>query len=157
MLFQVYRLYRNSLKLLNSWVIDQIIFNEEAILLRARFDDNRDVNSPAATRLLREGKEEAFEHMHSDPHCVPWMVSVLYPLPHPSIVRQVKLTLPQFNFLSRADPRHRWWCVSLMVTIPQMLLRLRSILIWVCAKLKLKKVQSAKSLLISALSLWLKK
>mmetsp|Transcript_3336 Transcript_3336/g.6938 ORF Transcript_3336/g.6938 Transcript_3336/m.6938 type:complete len:154 (+) Transcript_3336:109-570(+) len=70
---EVCRLYRKSLKLLNSWVIDRIIFNEEATLLRARFDDNRDVNSAAATRLLREGKEEAFEHLHPDPYCVPWM------------------------------------------------------------------------------------
>mmetsp|Transcript_2056 Transcript_2056/g.4661 ORF Transcript_2056/g.4661 Transcript_2056/m.4661 type:complete len:83 (+) Transcript_2056:67-315(+) len=50
---QVTRLYRNSLKVLNSWAIDRDIFNEEATKLRARFDESRGCNPGKALRLLR--------------------------------------------------------------------------------------------------------
>lgn len=70
---QVARLYRKSLKLLSSWVIDRDIFNEEASKLRARFDAERGCNPGKALRLLREGEDELFAYTHPDPYCNPIM------------------------------------------------------------------------------------
>lgn len=47
------RLYRKSLKMLSSWVIDREIFLEEATNLRARFDAERGVSNAKAIRLLK--------------------------------------------------------------------------------------------------------
>ena len=52
---QVARLYRKSLKMLSSWVIDREIFLEEATALRARFDAERGVSNAKAIRLLKVG------------------------------------------------------------------------------------------------------
>jgi NADH dehydrogenase (ubiquinone) 1 beta subcomplex subunit 9 len=68
---QVARLYRHSLRTLLSWAIDRDIFNEAATDLRARFDSSRGGNAAAATRLLKEGQDELFGFMHSDPYCLP--------------------------------------------------------------------------------------
>jgi hypothetical protein len=38
---QVTRLYRDALRLLNSWCIDREIFNREAEKIRAEFDANK--------------------------------------------------------------------------------------------------------------------
>lgn len=37
----VTRLYKQSLKTLDNWVIDRRLWNEEACKIRAQFDDNR--------------------------------------------------------------------------------------------------------------------
>lgn len=50
---KVARLYRKSLKMLSSWVIDREIFLEEATALRARFDAERGVSNAKAIRLLK--------------------------------------------------------------------------------------------------------
>eukprot|EP00956_Cyclotella_meneghiniana_P021208 scaffold38243_cov75-Cyclotella_meneghiniana.AAC.14 len=50
---EVARLYRKSLKMLSSWVIDREIFIEEATNLRARFDAERGVSNAKAIRLLK--------------------------------------------------------------------------------------------------------
>ena len=52
-LWKVARLYRDGLKVLNSWAIDRDIFNEEATKLRARFDAERGCNQGKSLRLLR--------------------------------------------------------------------------------------------------------
>lgn len=57
---QVARLYRDSLKLLNSWAIDRDIFNEEATKLRAQFDESRGCNAGKALRLLRVSADYFF-------------------------------------------------------------------------------------------------
>ena len=67
------RLYRHSLKTLSSWAIDRDVFNDQATQLRARFDATRGSNPAAASRLLREGRDELFEFMHPDPYCLPTM------------------------------------------------------------------------------------
>ena len=65
-LLQVARLYRNSLKVLLSWVVDRDVFNDKATEIRHRFDANRGVNPAMASRLLKEGEDELFEHFHPD-------------------------------------------------------------------------------------------
>lgn len=52
-MIQVARLYRKSLKVLSSWVIDREIFLEKATELRGRFDAERGCSNAKATRLLR--------------------------------------------------------------------------------------------------------
>ena len=52
-LYQVARLYRKSLKVLSSWVIDRDIFVEEATKLRDRFDMERGCSNAKAVRLLK--------------------------------------------------------------------------------------------------------
>jgi len=52
-LLQVARLYRKSLKVLSSWVIDRDIFLEEATNLRNRFDAERGCSNAKAVRLLK--------------------------------------------------------------------------------------------------------
>ena len=47
------RLYRKSLKVLSSWVIDRDIFLEEADKLRSRFDMERGCSNAKAVRLLK--------------------------------------------------------------------------------------------------------
>lgn len=57
-LIQVARLYRNGLKVLNSWAIDRDVFIDEATKLRARFDAERGCKPEKALRLLRVSKEK---------------------------------------------------------------------------------------------------
>ena len=70
---QVATLYRHSLRTLLSWAIDRDLFNEEATLLRGRFDANRGVSPAAAARLLDEGQDELFSFIHPDPYKIPYM------------------------------------------------------------------------------------
>lgn len=65
---QVVRLYRHSLKLLDSWSVSRDVFCDEADTLRARFDANRQASPAAVERLLREAKEEMFRFTHPDPY-----------------------------------------------------------------------------------------
>ena len=55
----VMRLYRKSLRTLNSWAENRDLFNERATELRAEFDAYKGLAADSAkvTRLLREGKE----------------------------------------------------------------------------------------------------
>jgi len=70
---EVSRLYRKSLKLLSSWVIDREIFLDEADKLRARFDDGKTASEAKAIRLLKEARDEIQKNSHPDPYCVPFM------------------------------------------------------------------------------------
>mmetsp|Transcript_5543 Transcript_5543/g.7649 ORF Transcript_5543/g.7649 Transcript_5543/m.7649 type:complete len:151 (-) Transcript_5543:147-599(-) len=72
---QVCRIYRQSLKLLNSWIIDRELFNEEATLLRGEFDKNAalPVDSPKVSFLLEEAQEKLISYSHPDKYIVPWM------------------------------------------------------------------------------------
>merc|ERR1719264_2512026 len=70
---EVARLYRKSLKMLSSWVIDRGIFCDKAAELRARFDAERGCDRAKGVRLLREARAELHEFTHPDPYCVPYM------------------------------------------------------------------------------------
>ena len=67
------RLYRKSLKVLSSWSVDRQVFLDQAEILRARFDANRNCSPAMALRLIREGQTELFSNTHPDPYCVPYM------------------------------------------------------------------------------------
>lgn len=68
---QVTRLYRHSLRLLFSWVVDRDLVNERGLELRARFDA---VKSPTAGEgALLAGQQELADFAHPDPYVIPYM------------------------------------------------------------------------------------
>jgi len=58
------RLYRRSLKTLQSWAVDRHVFNEEATRIQGLFRANMAVSPGAATRLVREAEEQLFGLTH---------------------------------------------------------------------------------------------
>mmetsp|Transcript_27505 Transcript_27505/g.31805 ORF Transcript_27505/g.31805 Transcript_27505/m.31805 type:complete len:156 (+) Transcript_27505:89-556(+) len=71
---QVARLYRKSLKVLNSWCIEREIFNEEGTAIRNSIEENRDCSANKASRLIREWEQKIqIDYCHPDPYCVPYM------------------------------------------------------------------------------------
>ena len=72
---RVTRLYRRSLRELNSWVIDRELFCEEAEKIRAQFNENRalDPHSGLSQRLIREAESKVFSFTHPDPYVKPYM------------------------------------------------------------------------------------
>lgn len=77
---RVIRLYRNSLKHLLSWTIDRGAWREEAVVLRARFDANKDLKDMRKARKLLEDGEAEFElNKHPDPYiCKCLRLGVVY-------------------------------------------------------------------------------
>ncbi|ETW02973.1 hypothetical protein H310_05414 [Aphanomyces invadans] len=67
---QVTRLYKRSLKLLDSWVIDRRLWNEEATKIRGQFDDNKHTDLAVAQRLIREANAQLEKYTHPDPYVV---------------------------------------------------------------------------------------
>uniref|UniRef100_K3WSQ1 NADH dehydrogenase [ubiquinone] 1 beta subcomplex subunit 9 n=1 Tax=Globisporangium ultimum (strain ATCC 200006 / CBS 805.95 / DAOM BR144) TaxID=431595 RepID=K3WSQ1_GLOUD len=71
----VQRLYKQSLKTLDSWIIDRRLWNEEATKIRAQFDQNRnlDPSSGLAKRLVREAQEKVEHYTHPDKYVFNYM------------------------------------------------------------------------------------
>ncbi|ETV73979.1 hypothetical protein H257_11294 [Aphanomyces astaci] len=67
---QVTRLYKRSLKLLDSWIIDRRLWNEEATKIRGQFNEHKHTDIGAAQRLLREATAELEKYTHPDPYVV---------------------------------------------------------------------------------------
>ncbi|CAM9551832.1 unnamed protein product [Discosporangium mesarthrocarpum] len=74
---EVCRLYRNALRLLDSWVVDRALFNEEATILRAKFNEGAqcDPESGKAKHLIRKAHELINEYVHVDRYIRPHMPS----------------------------------------------------------------------------------
>jgi hypothetical protein len=58
------RLYRASLRTLASWAIDRRVFNEEALLIQARFRDNMKCSPAKARDLIEQANSELFALTH---------------------------------------------------------------------------------------------
>ncbi|EQC38183.1 hypothetical protein SDRG_04612 [Saprolegnia diclina VS20] len=67
---QVTRLYKRSLKLLDSWAIDRRLWNDEATKIRAQFDANKFASAAVAERLIRDAQAKLVEFTHPDPYVV---------------------------------------------------------------------------------------
>uniref|UniRef100_A0A8D2N5U7 NADH dehydrogenase [ubiquinone] 1 beta subcomplex subunit 9 n=1 Tax=Zonotrichia albicollis TaxID=44394 RepID=A0A8D2N5U7_ZONAL len=66
---KVLRLYKKSLRHLESWCIHRDKYRYYACLLRDRFDKNKDVKDMVkATELLRAGEEEFWANQHPQPY-----------------------------------------------------------------------------------------
>ena len=72
---RVTRLYRRSLRELNSWAIDRDLFCREADKIRAQFDANKslDPHGGLSQRLIREAEQKVYEFTHPDPYVKPYM------------------------------------------------------------------------------------
>ncbi|TMW69306.1 hypothetical protein Poli38472_001462 [Pythium oligandrum] len=71
----VTRLYKQSLKTLDSWIIDRRLWNEEATKIRAEFEQNKHLepNSGLAKRLVREAEEKLEKYTHPDRYVYNYM------------------------------------------------------------------------------------
>ncbi|KAJ8507376.1 hypothetical protein ONZ45_g10246 [Pleurotus djamor] len=68
-------LYRRSLKNALDWTIRRDLWRAEAMQIRARFEQNRDVHDPRALAVILEKAEaELAKRQHPDP-----VISPLYP------------------------------------------------------------------------------
>ncbi|XP_059205866.1 NADH dehydrogenase [ubiquinone] 1 beta subcomplex subunit 9 [Centropristis striata] len=66
---KVLRLYKKSLRHLESWCVHRDKYRYHAVLMRARFEENREEKDLVkATMLLRAGEEEFWERQHPDPY-----------------------------------------------------------------------------------------
>ncbi|XP_055923576.1 NADH dehydrogenase [ubiquinone] 1 beta subcomplex subunit 9 [Eupeodes corollae] len=65
---QVCSLYKRSVRNLEAWYDRRHIFRYRAVLLRDRFDKNKNITDMAeATRILEAGEKELFETQHFQP------------------------------------------------------------------------------------------
>ncbi|RLN66281.1 hypothetical protein BBJ28_00013912 [Nothophytophthora sp. Chile5] len=71
----VQRLYKQSLKTLDCWIIDRRLWNEEATKIRAEFDANSklDPESGLSKRLVREAQEKLDHYTHPDRYVFNYM------------------------------------------------------------------------------------
>ena len=72
---RVTRLYRHSLKLMASWVIDRRTIIEDSRKIRARFDALKDepADSAKVSYAIRAGEKELEDYVHVDPYVLPYM------------------------------------------------------------------------------------
>lgn len=72
---RVTRLYRHSLKLMASWVIDRRIIIEKSKIIRSRFDQlkNEPSDSPKVAYAIQAGEKELSDYVHVDPYVLPYM------------------------------------------------------------------------------------
>eukprot|EP00904_Undaria_pinnatifida_P000419 jgi/Undpi1/10378/HiC_scaffold_29.g12828.m1 len=74
---EVCRLYRASLKLLDSWAVDRTIFNTEATAMRKMFDEGStcEPEGARAKALIRAACKTMGEYVHVDRYIRPYMPS----------------------------------------------------------------------------------
>ncbi|XP_069477696.1 NADH dehydrogenase [ubiquinone] 1 beta subcomplex subunit 9 [Ambystoma mexicanum] len=69
---KVLRLYKKSLRHLESWLVFRDDYRFEACLLRARFDQHKNEKDfVKATMLLKSGEEEFWKEQHTQPYIFP--------------------------------------------------------------------------------------
>uniref|UniRef100_A0A0A9W0G0 NADH dehydrogenase [ubiquinone] 1 beta subcomplex subunit 9 n=1 Tax=Lygus hesperus TaxID=30085 RepID=A0A0A9W0G0_LYGHE len=65
---KVLSLYKRALRNLESWNGWRLDYRYQAVLMRARFDENRNIkNEKKIAELLNDGEEELFRRMHWQP------------------------------------------------------------------------------------------
>jgi NADH dehydrogenase (ubiquinone) 1 beta subcomplex subunit 9 len=70
---EVCRLYRISLRMLQSWAINRDVFNEEGVKLRDEFKKNMDVPLKQGKVLLAKGQEQQIGWTHPDRYLLPYL------------------------------------------------------------------------------------
>ena len=68
-------LYRDALRCMMSWAIERNIINKEAVRIRERFEQYRNLDpaSPEVKRIIKEAEQELFEYTHPDKYTLPYM------------------------------------------------------------------------------------
>jgi len=64
---QVCNLYKRALRNIQNWQITPHDNRFESVMLRARFDKNKNVNMRLAKKLLAQGEDELFHSLHPVP------------------------------------------------------------------------------------------
>ncbi|PIK53892.1 putative NADH dehydrogenase [Apostichopus japonicus] len=66
---RVLRLYKKAVRHLQCWYVDRVEFRYQAVLLRARFDEQKnEKDMKAAVRCLEAGEKEFWERQHPQPY-----------------------------------------------------------------------------------------
>jgi NADH dehydrogenase (ubiquinone) 1 beta subcomplex subunit 9 len=66
---RVMRLYRRSLKLQMSWTNRHDVFRAQALEIRRRFEQNKNISDPRMlAKLVEEAEQELYENRHPDPY-----------------------------------------------------------------------------------------
>ncbi|XP_046748796.1 NADH dehydrogenase [ubiquinone] 1 beta subcomplex subunit 9 [Diprion similis] len=69
---RVASLYKNALRTLESWIWIRHVYRYNAVLLRQRFEKNKDIKDlRIAKQLVIDGEKELFEHQHWLPRKFP--------------------------------------------------------------------------------------
>lgn len=111
------RLYRASLRTLSSWAIDRQVFNEEALVLQARFRDNMKCSSAKARELIELGNAELFGLTHPVYLSTLYNVYYLYFI-HYGLVYKMCLFVFFSSFLGQVHPSLHAWRVPLHAQPP---------------------------------------
>jgi NADH dehydrogenase (ubiquinone) 1 beta subcomplex subunit 9 len=66
---RVMRLYRRALKLQMSWTPRYDVFRSQAMEIRRRFEENKNVSDPRVLqKLIDDAEKELYENRHPDPY-----------------------------------------------------------------------------------------
>ena len=66
---RVMRLYRRALKLQMSWTPRYDVFRSQALEIRRRFEQNKNVSDPRIlAKLIEDAERELYENRHQDPY-----------------------------------------------------------------------------------------
>jgi len=66
---RVMRLYRRALKLQMSWTPRYDVFRSQALEIRRRFEQNKNVSDPRIlAKLIEDAEQELYENRHPDPY-----------------------------------------------------------------------------------------
>src|SRR5208282_1124133 len=66
---RVMRLYRKALKLQMSWTPRYDVFRSQALEIRRRFEQNRNVSDPRIlSKLIEDAELELYDNRHPDPY-----------------------------------------------------------------------------------------
>ena len=70
---EVSKLYRHSLRTLQSWAINRNVFNEEGLKMRAEFKANMGLPEAQGKKMLSRGKEQLKDWTHPDRYLYPYL------------------------------------------------------------------------------------
>jgi NADH dehydrogenase (ubiquinone) 1 beta subcomplex subunit 9 len=66
---RVMRLYRRALKLQMSWSPRYDVFRSQALEIRRRFEENKNISDPRILqKLIEEAEKELYDNRHPDPY-----------------------------------------------------------------------------------------
>ncbi len=66
---RVMHLYRRALKLQMSWTPRYDVFRSQALEIRRRFEQNKNVSDPRIlAKIIEDAEQELYENRHPDPY-----------------------------------------------------------------------------------------
>ncbi|KAH8414997.1 hypothetical protein KR215_004817 [Drosophila sulfurigaster] len=106
---QVCSLYKRALRNLEAWYDRREVYRYRAVLMRARFDENRRKDLAEGMRLLACGQQELFETKHFQPrNCKLNMLRMMWNLSY--IIVYLQLQIAPAAALLNAKSSHQIGC-----------------------------------------------